>query len=447
MRITTILYLLLASLTWFLSCQEATTSKTRADSTANSQTKAKPLTISKARLKDKVLGMLVGSAIGDAMGAPTEMWPRSNIQTEYGFVEKLDEMIRTPSPEGTWQMNLPAGGTTDDTRWKALLTDFIIGEGSNFYQAKGSNPYHFAEFIVQTYEAKINALKAVDSFSPTPYEEALMKMSWLQEWAVVAKPFSEKDLEGYTYALNHFYGGEPTCAGMLYAPMIGLVHPNETVDAYQSAYRLGIFDLGYARDITGLTAAMTAAAMSPDASPKSILSVLRDIDPNGYFNSRLVGRSSHRFYKDALYSVTAAKKMTKEDIELTDITLPYQGKDTLYFAQLQQLFDDLDDKNEDMAFHPGEIHQINLTALLFTDFDFQKSLEFVVNYGRDNDTVAAITGAILGALHGYAKLPKESVEIVLSVNKNQLGIDLEAMAERLVEFMIEKGKVEIEPII
>jgi len=139
--------------------------------------------------------------------------------------------------------------------------------------------------------------------------------------------------------------------------------------------------------------------------------------------------------------------MTKEDIELTDITLPYQGKDTLYFAQLQQLFDDLDDKNEDMAFHPGEIHQINLTALLFTDFDFQKSLEFVVNYGRDNDTVAAITGAILGALHGYAKLPKESVEIVLSVNKNQLGIDLEAMAERLVEFMIEKGKVEIEPII
>ena len=25
---------------------------------------------------EKVLGMLVGSAIGDALGAPTEMWPR-----------------------------------------------------------------------------------------------------------------------------------------------------------------------------------------------------------------------------------------------------------------------------------------------------------------------------------------------------------------------------------
>jgi ADP-ribosylglycohydrolase len=35
---------------------------------------------------NKVLGLLVGSAIGDAMGAPTEMWSRKDIQLEYGFV-------------------------------------------------------------------------------------------------------------------------------------------------------------------------------------------------------------------------------------------------------------------------------------------------------------------------------------------------------------------------
>jgi len=402
-----------------------------------------PITLSREVLYDKILGMLVGSAIGDAMGAPTEMWQRDNIQTEYGFVNKLDDMTRAPSPEGTWQMNLSAGGTTDDTRWKGLLTDFIIQEGSGFYQKGGSNPYHFAEFIVDTYKEKIKDLKAVDSFDPAPFEEALMKMSWLQEWAVVAKPFSEKDLEGYAYALNHFYGGEPTCAGMLYAPMIGLVHPNNPAAAYQSAYRLGIFDLGYARDITGLTAAMTAAALKEDAAPQDILNTLRDIDPNDFFKSRLVGRSAQRFYQDARYAVAAAKKMTKTDIDLAEINLPYQGKDTLYFAQMQQLFDALDAKNQDMAFHPGEIHQINLTALLFTNFDFEKSIAFVTNYGRDNDTVAAITGAILGALHGFNSLPKKSVEQVLSVNKAQLGIDLEEMAEQLTEFLIEQGKVEV----
>lgn len=442
-NISYLLFVFLFFLT-YLACREV---DINTDKKVNSNTISvsdfQPLVISKAQLKDKVLGMLVGSAIGDAMGAPTEMWQRSQIQTEYGFVDKLDNMIRAPSPEGTWQMNLPAGGTTDDTRWKGLLTDFILQEGANLYQAKGSDPYQFAKFLVSTYETKIATLKKVDSFSPAPYEKALMEMSWLQEWAVVAKPFSEKNIEGYAYALNHFYGGEPTCAGMLYAPMIGLVHPNNPNQAYKSAYRLGIFDLGYARDITGLTAAITATAMSPTATSDSIINSLKEIDPNGYFNSRLVGRSAHRFYTDALYMVTEAQKITKENIDLTQIKLPYQGKDTLYFAQMQYLFNKLDSKNQDMAFHPGEIHQINLAALLFTNFDFQKSMEFVVNYGRDNDTVAAITGAILGALHGYNKLPSKSVKQVLIVNKEQLGIDLEAMANQLVEFMITEGRVKI----
>ncbi len=442
MRITAYLLILLNCFLLLSACKETNTVKIDSDTTTTNSV-VKPISISKSVLHDKVLGMLVGSAIGDAMGAPTEMWSRYNIQTEFGFVNKLDDMVRAPSPEGTWQMNLPAGGTTDDTRWKGLLTEFMLKEGSQFYQKGGADPYHFAEFIVDVYKDKIKDLKNTDSFSPAPFEEALMKMSWLQEWAVVAKPFSEKDLEGYAYALNHFYGGEPTCAGMLYAPMIGLVYPNDAANAYQAAYRLGIFDLGYARDITGLTAAMTAAAMAEDATSESILATLRDIDPNGYFNSRLVGRSAQRFYQDALYAVTSAKKMTKSDMDLSKIKLPYQGKDTLYFAQMQQLFDALDAKNEDMAFHPGEIHQINLTALLFTDFDFQKSMEFVINYGRDNDTVAAITGAILGAMHGYEKLPSKSAQTVLTVNKEQLGIDLEKMANQLTAFLIKEGKVVI----
>jgi len=446
MRIPINLSILLSCLFLLSSCKEPLPTKEESVTIVKHQTThlVEPISISKSTLKDKVLGMLVGSAIGDAMGAPTEMWSRYNIQTEFGFVNKLDDMVRAPSPEGTWQMNLPAGGTTDDTRWKGLLTDFILQEGTGFYQAEGSDPYHFAAFIVDIYKEKIKDLKNTDSFSPAPFEEALMKMSWLQEWAVVAKPFSEKDLEGYAYALNHFYGGEPTCAGMLYAPMIGLAYPNDPTNAYHSAYRLGIFDLGYARDITGLTAAMTAAAMAEDATPESILNTLRDIDPNDYFNSRLVGRSAQRFYQDAFYAVSEAKKLTKSAIDVSQIKLPYQGKDTLYFAQMQQLFDALDAKNEDMAFHPGEIHQINLTALLFTDFDFQKSMEFVINYGRDNDTVAAITGAILGAMHGYDKLPKAAAQTVLSVNKAQLGIDLELMADQLTEFLIEEGRVKIE---
>ncbi len=49
----------------------------------------------RAFLYDRVLGSLVGSAIGDAMGAPTEMWSRDQIQAEYGVNQyTADKRVR-----------------------------------------------------------------------------------------------------------------------------------------------------------------------------------------------------------------------------------------------------------------------------------------------------------------------------------------------------------------
>ena len=62
---------------------------------------------------------------------------------------------------------------------------------------------------------------------------------------------------------------------------------------------LSIFDIGYARDMTGLVSAMVAAAFDENASMESVLNVNRSIDPKGYFKSRLVGRSAYRFYQYA----------------------------------------------------------------------------------------------------------------------------------------------------
>ncbi|MDX2246630.1 MAG: ADP-ribosylglycohydrolase family protein [Bacteroidia bacterium] len=398
------------------------------------------LTMSREQLYDKVLGMIVGSAIGDAMGAPTEMWSRNNIQVEYGFVDSLDDMVRDPSPEGTWAMNLPAGGTTDDTRWKVLFSEFLLTQSPALY-AEGADPYEFSRFLVGKYEAEMAALKTTETFDPEPLEYQLRRMAWLQEWAIVAKPFSEKDMEGYSYAVNHFYGGEMTCAGMLYSPMVGLAFPGAETKAYEAAYRLGIFDLGYARDITALTAALVSAAMRPDPTLQSVMAVLRDTDPNGYFKSRLVGRASYRLYRDALYIVDEARKIKLEDVDASKIKLPLKGRDPLYMAQMQRAFELLDAKNQDMPFHAGEIHLINLTALLFGEFDFNRSLEFAINFGRDNDTVGAVTGSILGAYYGKNKLPQDIVNTVLTTNKTRMGIDLEQIASQLTDKLLAGGAV------
>ena len=57
--------------------------------------------------------------------------------------------------------------------------------------------------------------------------------------------------------------------------------------------------------------------------------------------------------------------------------------------------------------NPREIFLLILTALEFCHYDYEKSLVFITNYGRDNDTAGVIAGAILGASVGYEGLPKE----------------------------------------
>lgn len=376
---------------------------------------------------NKVLGLLIGSAIGDAMGAPTEMWSRKDIRTTYGFVNKLDTMVRLPSAEGTWQNNLPAGGTTDDTRWKKLFADYAASETWTALSAD-----HFAHHILSRYRDDISVLKSTEGIRPEPYEENLMKMAWLQEWAMVADAYSQNDVDAYANAVSKFYGGEMTCAGMLYSPLVGACLPANPEAAYDAAYRLSIFDIGYARDITALVAAMVSQAFDTTAYNASIPNVIRTVDPKEYFKSRLVGRAAYRFYQAAASIVAESKDLTLRDIP-TDFRIPraWAPMDSLNYLQLSHAYSMLDAYNEDMPFHAGEIYVITITAMMFSDYDFERTMEFIINYGRDNDTVAAVAGSILGAFLGADRLPEKKAEQILRVNKKLLGTDLEELAHEL----------------
>ena len=108
---------------------------------------------------DQILGALVGSAIGDAMGASTEMWNREDIYKTYGYISALTPAIRVQSPEGTWDHNLPAGSSTDDTRWKLLML--------NYFENFQPNPVNFSTFINGYYEKSLDLLKEKSYSSST----------------------------------------------------------------------------------------------------------------------------------------------------------------------------------------------------------------------------------------------------------------------------------------
>lgn len=383
---------------------------------------------------NRILGMLLGSAIGDAMGAPTEMWSRKAIQSQYGYINSLIPVVREPSAEGTWDYNLPPGGTTDDTRWKVLTADYLIEQKMQNLSAAG-----FAEHIVARYSGEIDTLKSIDSFEPLPFEDRMRRIGWLQEFALVARPYTENNTDAYIKALNKFYGGEMSCAGMLFSPALAVCYPGDPGAAYELIYDLDIYDIGNANDMSALTGAMVAAALAPDATPDKILAVLRDVDPKSYFKSRLVGRTAYALLQDARAIVFEAAQTDSSMLDSLKFAFDVQstGRDSLFLARQQAAYELLDEANWRVPWHPAEIHLINLTALVFSDFDFQIAMEFVINFGRDNDTVGAVTGAIIGAMLGVDGLPQEMIIEVLISNR-KLGIDLEEKAYQLTKLLVKQ---------
>jgi ADP-ribosylglycohydrolase len=377
---------------------------------------------------DKVLGAIVGSAIGDAMGASTEMWHRKDIQLRYGYIKGLTPAVREQSPEGTWEHNLLAGATTDDTRWKSLMVHYFKATQGDI------TPDNFTDFIIGYYNNLTNALanKAIQS-NTDALDAQIEKIEWIKEWVRVAMAY-QKDNNTYSQAQNRFYGGEMSCAGQLYSPMVGLI-AKTPLEAYQKAYDLSLFDIGYAKDITALVSTMTHMAMRTQ-DLDSIMNAPKFVDPVGYADSRLVGRIPTVILDDAQQNVRLINELILDTIFIKD-TLIYKVPNGFSgskqdWVRQEMIYELLEEEERNIAFHSAEIWQILVTALEFGQGNFEKTMQFIVNYGRDNDTVAAVAGMILGAKLGYKALPPQWRETVLRVNRENIDIDLEALAQEMV---------------
>ncbi len=388
------------------------------------------LQLSKEAYYDKVLGALVGSAIGDAMGASTEMWYRKAIQLKYGYITGLTPAVRVQSPEGTWEHNLMAGATTDDTRWKYFMVKYFTEHNTDL------SPTNFARFITDYYESIAHSLADTDVLSQTDsLDDRIEKIDWIKEWARVAIAY-QKSPEDYQKAQNRFYGGELSCAGQLYTPMFGL-SAKTPEEAYTMAYDHALFDLGYAKDISALVSVLTHMALRTK-DMDSILNAATFVDPYGYQDSRLVGRISYDIADSSIKNVlTIQEKILVDSLIAKDsiiFKVPEGFPDTQKkWVRQEMVYQFLEKDERAIPFHSGEIWQILITGLQFGEGDFEKTLQFIVNYGRDNDTVAAVAGMILGAKEGYTNLPRGLKEEVLRVNRENLGIDLEVLAREIID--------------
>ncbi|MDZ7646546.1 MAG: ADP-ribosylglycohydrolase family protein [Cytophagales bacterium] len=320
--------ILLLVLTFLIACQQPASDKSFPSPSAPALPKEDTsISLSREEYYDKVLGMLVGSAIGDAMGAPTEMWDRKSIDIQKGYVDSMDGVIRERSAEGPWETNMQAGSTTDDTRWKYLSADLCSHNPRD-----SLNPYDFAKHIIGVYDSKISEVKKTIDYENI--NRVFAHATWLVEWVNVAQPFIDNDLIDYNEKLSRFYGGEMSCAGLLYTPLVGAYFPGAPATSYNQAFGLTIFDIGYARDISALSAAYVSKAMEHGVQYNEITLLTREVDPHGYFNSRLIGRMAFRAYENARSISHEAYSLTEKDIP-ANLHLPQNFKhEALYYIQL-----------------------------------------------------------------------------------------------------------------
>jgi ADP-ribosylglycohydrolase len=109
-------------------------------------------------LRNKIIGMFVGGAIGDSLGLSVETWTPERIQKTHGtitgYVDPIDHKYFTSDPNDPTKTHMPIGSITDDTQLTIATMKGIINGHSEASEKKSFEPYMSA--IAQAHVAAMN---------------------------------------------------------------------------------------------------------------------------------------------------------------------------------------------------------------------------------------------------------------------------------------------------
>jgi ADP-ribosylglycohydrolase len=143
-------------------------------------------------LLDRFRGCLLGVAVGDALGMPTEGYTAREINSKFGPVREM-----MPAPEGHFHSGLSAGQFTDDTEETLLLAESLI-------EASGFSADRFAEKLTAwgaawTLDERLN--RGVGFATRCAVESMIAGTAWQQSGLAI-----------------------PTCGSAMRAAPIGLLY-------------------------------------------------------------------------------------------------------------------------------------------------------------------------------------------------------------------------------
>lgn len=293
----------------------------------------------------RILGAFYGQALGDAMGMPSELWPRSRVKQHFGWIDRF-----LPGPaENNAACYFGRAAFTDDTSMALALADAIIS--------------HDGEIDAETIGANI------------------------LRWAETFDAFN-KNVLGPTskIALNALKNGTPVAQ---------LENNGLTNGAAMRVSPLGC--LLQARD---LPAFIDAVALASSPTHKSDVAIA-GATAIAWAISRAIDGSDWATIRDELPAIARAAQERRVTtfsaamaarIELA-LQVVAQGRGTE--STMQQIYDLVGTGTSTIESVPAAIAMVELAAT-----DPNRCAILCANLGGDTDTIGAMAVAICGALHG-----------------------------------------------
>ncbi|MCM3740578.1 ADP-ribosylglycohydrolase family protein [Oceanobacillus luteolus] len=374
-----------------------------------------------SNFKDKVKGVLISTALGDALGAPVEKLSYQEIKERYGRVESLKtkwykEEMGYDAHKGKKRGN---GIVTDDT----LMTLALC------------NVYNIERRHLDAYDMSNEFVKEI-AFRKTYIPEFDREDMIIERLFYPEKHIFLRHTLANCEPREGGYGNMINCGAAMYIAPVGIVNAGNPKAAYDEAI---LFAMGhqtsYGLEAAGVLAACVAKAFQSDVTVEEIIETSIEFAKDGT--------------KQAIIAVTnAARELKASNCTMDEVVAAFQEAILPY----SPMGDDVSRKLEKVGipsnhYTPSRLGSIEelpfaLGFILYNDGAFYKSIYDGINSGRDTDSIGVMIGVILGAMYGASVV--ESEDVALLETSNQL--DFNSITEEFAETARQIIKSDIEKI-
>jgi len=334
--------------------------------------------------RDKIKGMLIGGAIGDAWGMGVETWTPEKILEVHPnglprFVAPIGHKWFDPEKH-------PPGTTTDDTQLTiATMRGLLDGK------AAADQSRSFDDFMDAIAKAHCEAMQETDAGWGNTTREAIRRLQNGVSWRVSGKTSERHRGTGNGIPMKI------SPLGAWYATPYGA----DLCDAKQ----------GFNQRCVEYSAMTHYTQMSAQA---------------GIIHAHAVffclWSSPERFHRDDFFDLVSdcvwewgegKTEADRNDHTFYDVSHLNETEDNLkdQFVKLWQFRDEMTDEKIHELFGPGSCYVYESLpfsyAWFLRDWSSMQILQRVVEAGGDTDTNAKMVGEMLGALHGMSLFERE----------------------------------------